>query len=481
MPGRRVWRVDAGLYALSAAVAGAVAIFSGIPLLREWGRLAVPVYLAGAVATLGVVGLISRGKDPSRALRWLAVAVLIGAALLPLRLEATWRARTSPGLHAQSEAIVTEEAARALKSGVDPYAAEYLHGPLEARPIGTKTHYPYLPAMLVFGLPRAFDGSNALADARVAFAAGTLALAAIALRRPPARRLPPSHRRIVALTLVALPTGALLMTTGGDDVPVLAFMLLALFLAEEGRPGAAGAAAGLAAITKQTAWILLPFLALVVRDSTGRPARGRFSLVAASIVAAGTIPFLVWSPRDFVEDVIRFPLGLGHQRSAAETPTLGSALIRMFPSSRTALTVALVCVFLAAFAYVILSRTPVTSSGAARNAGLLFLTGIVLAPSARFGYVVYPVNLLVWAWALRAVPARARAGVAALPGGDPDASGGGGQSEDPTGFRVRGGISGVDAHADRADAGASPVEQRTHPGLEEAIPPPHVEGDGLTL
>jgi hypothetical protein len=473
--------VDAGLYAVSAAVAGAVAIFSGIPLLREWGRLAVPAYLAGAVAAPGVVALIPRGKDLSRALRWLAVAVLTGAALLPLGLEATWRARTSPGLHAQSEAIVTEEAARALNRGVDPYAAEYLRGPLEARPIGTKTHFPYLPAMLVFGLPRALDGSNALADARVAFAAGTLALAAIALRRPPARRLSPSHRRIVALVLLTLPTGALLMATGGDDLPVLAAMVLALVLAEERRPGAAGAAAGLAAFTKPTAWILLPFLALVARDPEGRPARGRFSLVAAGIIAAGTIPFFVWSPRDFVEDVVRFPLGLGRQPSAAETPTLGSALIRIFPSSRTALTLALVALFLVAFAYLILRRTPVTTSGAARDAGLLFLAGIVLAPSARFGYVVYPINLMVWAWALRAVPAPARAGVVALPRGDPDASGGGGQPEDPSGSRLHGGIGDVDAHADRADAGASPIEQRTHPGLEDAIPPPHVEGDGLTL
>jgi hypothetical protein len=406
---RRVWVVDATLYAASAAVAGSVAIFAGISLLREWGRLAVPTYVVGAVVAAGVGLLSIEEKDQSRALRWLAVAVLVGAAIIPLGLEAAWRARTSPGLHAQSEAIVTEEAARAIRSATDPYAAEYLNGPLEARPLGTKTHFPYLPAMLVFGLPRAFDGSGALADARVAFAAGTLLVGGVALARPPARRLAPACRRTVALVLVALPTGALLMATGGDDLPVLACMLLALVLAEEGRPGAAGVAAGLAAITKQTAWILLPFLALVARTREGRVARGRFSVVAAGVAAAGTVPFLVWSPGDFVEDVIRFPLGLGEQQSAADTPTLGRALVRLFPASRTAITLALVLVFLVVFAYMLVRRTPATTSATARAAGLVFLVGILLAPSARFGYVVYPINLFVWAWALRSAEAPPRA------------------------------------------------------------------------
>ena len=131
------------------------------------------------------------------------------------------------------------------------------------------------------------------------------------------------------------------MATGGDDLPVLALMLLALVLADEGRPGASGVVAGLAAVTKQTAWVLLPFLALAARDREGRPARGRFSLTATAVVAVVVIPFLAWSPGDFVEDVIRFPLGLGRQRSAAGTPTPGAGLIRLLPSMRVPLTLVL--------------------------------------------------------------------------------------------------------------------------------------------
>jgi small-conductance mechanosensitive channel len=124
-------------------------------------------------------------------------------------------------------------------------------------------------------------------------------------------------------------------------------------------------------------------------------------------VAAGLIPFLAWSPGDFVEDVIKFPLGLGTQRSAAETPTLGSVLIRLLPSWRAPLTVGLVCLVLAVFVFVLVRWPPTTASPAARDAGIVFLTAILLAPSARFGYVVYPINLFVWAWVLREAKASA--------------------------------------------------------------------------
>src|SRR5439155_11075931 len=131
-------------------------------------------------------------------------------------------------------------------------------GPLVARPIATKTHFPYLPGMIAFGLPRALDGRSPVADARVWFALATLAVAGIALL-PRGSALEPNDRLRAFQVLAVLPTGALLMATGGDDLPVLALMLLTLVLADEGRPAGAGVALGVAAAMKPTAWILVPF------------------------------------------------------------------------------------------------------------------------------------------------------------------------------------------------------------------------------
>jgi hypothetical protein len=144
---------DAALYAASTLVALGLWRLADIPIQRTWARLALGPYAGGALLAIGLV-LVGKASS-ERARTWIALAVFVGVALVPLTLEVARRARTDPGLHAQSEAIVTEEAAKALVHGKDPYATDYLHGPLRARPLGTKTHFPYLPGMLVFGLPRA--------------------------------------------------------------------------------------------------------------------------------------------------------------------------------------------------------------------------------------------------------------------------------------------------------------------------------------
>jgi hypothetical protein len=194
--------------------------------------------------------------------------------------------------------------------------------------------------------------------------------------------------------LLVLPTGALLMSTGGDDLPVLALALLSLSLVHRDRPIAAGLAAGLAAATKQTAWLVVPFVLLASRRGSSRR---RAASVAVALVAVVVVPFVVWNPKAFVEDVLRFPLGLGHQASAAGTPTLGSALVHTFSGQR-GIVVGLLVLGVGALAAWLISRPASRSpAGAARGAGLLFLGAVLLAPAARLGYLVYPVNLLVWA------------------------------------------------------------------------------------
>jgi Glycosyltransferase family 87 len=394
--------VDAALYASSAAFAGVTALVAGIPQMREWGRMAAIPYLAGAAAALFLAGR----RSGVRARWWLAAAVLAGAAVMPLVMEVTWRSGTDPGLHAQSEVIVTEEAARAVVEGRNPYAASFEEGPLEARPIATQTHFPYLPGMLVFGIPRALDGRAPWSDARVWFAAAAMATLALALARS---RAEPERRLLVAQVVLVLPTGALLMTTGGDDLPVVALMGLSLVLLDEGHATGSGVALGVAAALKQTAWFLLPFLVA----ASGRSARR--TLAGAALAAAPVlVAFFVWDPAAFIEDVVRFPLGLGRGTSAAGTPTIGSLLVDLVPAPRPAVTLAVAAVAAGAGLGLLLRRPrPTVASAAGRTAAWLAVV-IVLAPSARFGYVVYPLSLAAFAHLLHGTDPR-EAGPAGSP------------------------------------------------------------------
>jgi len=331
----------------------------------------------------------------------LAASVFLAAAVLPLALETVWRADTSPGLHAQSEIIVTEEAAKSVGRGQDPYAATYLHGPLEARPLPTKTHFPYLPGMLVFGAPRAFDGSSPWADARVWFLIVSVAVFLFALSRTP---IAADDRLLVAQMAVVLPTGALL-ATGGDDVPVVALMFMALVLLPD-RPGWAGVVGGLAAAVKQTAWPLLPFL-------VAASARRRRTATAIGLTALPVLlPFVVWSPRAFFEDAIKFPLGLGTGSTAAGTtaagtPTAGSWLASVAPAGPVVAAMVLFGAVAAIAAWRLLRPGEVGPGRASRDAAIVWAAALVLAPAARVGYLIYPINLLVWSVAFRGIEPRA--------------------------------------------------------------------------
>src|SRR6266540_3826155 len=266
-----------------------------IPLQREWARLALgPYTVAAVVAALLVLRLRTRLAQPPLAARaTLAVAVLLAVLVVPLVLEIAWRARDGDRLHVQSEIFLTEQGARALLHGRDPYSVSYGYGLLRTYPVGVWQHIPYLPGIFAFGLPRALLGPGPLTDARVGFTVVSLVAALLVL-----------------LVLLILPTGARYLVGGGDDVAVLALLLLAVVLEQRRLPVAAGLVAGLAAVVKQTAWLALPFLALAAVDRDGRRAGWRYLAAVGAVVVPVVAPFADWDAGGLIRSAVLFPLGL---------------------------------------------------------------------------------------------------------------------------------------------------------------------------
>lgn len=375
--------VDVAIYAASAIFAG-LAWTLADPLQRSWGRVAVWAYAAGAL----IAWLLP--MDPRRR-RVLAVVVLTGATLVPVLWGVSRRSGDDPGASARSEVFVVEEGASALLDGRNPYAAEFHTGPLASRPEPTRTHIPYPPAMLAFGLPAATLGGAPLTDARLWFLVVSLVVAVAALRM---MRSDDEGKLRSFQVLFVLPTGALVLATGGHDIPVLAALLAAFVLADRGRTDAAGVVSGLALAMRQTSLLAIPFVAATVP----RGRRARFVGLASIPVLVLVTPFLVWDPRAFIEDVVLFPLGLGDARSSAQSPTLGSALIELFPGARTPITILLALAIVASVLLLLRDRSS-SAAGAGARASAVFAIAIALAPAGRFGYLVYPISLAVWAYA----------------------------------------------------------------------------------
>ena len=377
-------RVDAAIYAASAVFAG-LAWALADPLQRSWGRLALWPYAIGAL----IAWLLP--LDPRRR-RILAVAVMTGATMLPVLWGVSRRSGDDPGASARSEVFIVEEAATALLDGRNPYEADFRTGPLASRPPPTRTHVPYPPAMFAFGLPAAIAGPGPPTDARIWFLVVSIVVTVAALGR---MRTDDEGRLRSFQVLFVVPTGSLLLATGGHDIPVLAALLAAFVLTDRGRTDTAGVVSGIALAMRQTSILVIPFIVAAVPP--GR--RARFVGAASIPVLALVVPFLAWDPRAFVEDVVLFPLGLGDGRSSAQTPTIGSALLDVLPEVRTPITILLVLAIVASI--LLLLRTggpPAVGSATARAAGA-FAIAIALAPAARFGYVVYPISLAVWAYA----------------------------------------------------------------------------------
>jgi uncharacterized membrane protein len=123
------------------------------------------------------------------------------------------------------------------------------------------------------------------------------------------------RRRDIALLLVGMnPFLALFMIQGRNDIMVLTFMVGALYALREDRPVWAGILLGLAGATKQTAWLLVPFCLLLAlgRNSSDESDSGwkRGAALTAVIPALVMLPFLLVSPRAFIDDVLRFQSGL---------------------------------------------------------------------------------------------------------------------------------------------------------------------------
>jgi hypothetical protein len=398
---------DVWLYVAAAAFAFLTSAFAVSSDYRSWGWFAGIVYAIAAVASFAAARFLGR---PARqgaqlsgqifAARKVIVALVVcGAVFAPLAAEVGWRAEGASGAHAQPEVPVIERAGDRVAAGHSPYLADPTQAGIgassDSRGVDAASYFPYLPGMAVFGLTNALSWPVALTDARLLIVAFTIAITALALRLASSSN---GRRLRVLQFVVALPLGALPLVTGGDDLPVIALVLLGLVLAARRSPVLAGVALGCAATLKFTAWPILLLMALASQDRAGRRTPGRYLAAAAVIVVPVTAIGFVPSPKAFVESVIRFPLGLTGIRSPAASPLLGQVITNLLPHERKPITVALFVVGLAIVAVVGKLRTPRTTAQVAGFTAFALLVATVLAPATRFGYLIYPADLAAFAY-----------------------------------------------------------------------------------
>src|SRR6185369_9831940 len=112
------------------------------------------------------------------------------------------------------------------------------------------------------------------------------------------------------------------------------------------------------------------------------------------------LPAVQLSTGAFVESVLAFPFGQGLVRSPAASPLPGHLIAEYLPGGAI-IAAGLLLIAGAAFAVQLTRRPPITAGMVSRLCGYGMLAATLLLPSTRFGYLLYPIVLLVFAPALR--------------------------------------------------------------------------------
>jgi hypothetical protein len=216
--------------------------------------------------------------------------------------------------------IQTEEATKYLLAGKNPYVEDYVDTPMAEWGLDYRTalyHYPYLPWTFIFSAPF-YVASQALLgwyDERFVYLLLFLVVLLVASRlaRDPARRL------CLVMVLGLNPIMGSDVIFGQNDVFVLAWVVLSVYLLERGQDTWSLVMLGLACASKPTTWFLVPFYALYLVRREGFSSRdeiralGLFLLrkIAPLLVVLVLLvaPFVLWDFGAMFDDVWRWASG----------------------------------------------------------------------------------------------------------------------------------------------------------------------------
>lgn len=316
---------------------------SGMAAFGEVGpRPGDPVGLTLFALTLGgvllyfVADLALRGQRRQQ-VKWLLLALIVVTALvLPTGKLMLLRQGSGPASYTHDGGVIqTEATIRFLLDGRNPYVEDYTETPMAEWGFSEYRtalyHYPYLPWTFLFSAPF-FLAGNALGfyDQRLIY----LGLLVIALVLVP--RLAANRRAQLALVMVLAlnPIMALDVIFGQNDVYVLAWLLFSLVALQGAHARPAGSAAsrrlrllslvffGLACASKPTAWFFAPFygILLLADEGAGETWTDLLRAIPRAVVRAWPailvtalliLPYMIWNPGAFYDDVWRWSSGKG--------------------------------------------------------------------------------------------------------------------------------------------------------------------------
>lgn len=366
-------------------------LLTGWPAYKMWATFAVVAVSASLLHVM--FGRFARptsslSRRPLWSSRLVPVALTAVGSVSALVYMAQRRA-SGDVTAALSEVRIVERMAELLTQSGSPY----LDVSTIADPV-VFDYSPYSPMMSIFGLPSAFFGAHAWADARIFCIAASVGAVLVAMRSTGCQ---PS---VSALQLMLNPLVLLMAAGSGTDVGVIGLMILGLVLAGSGRFGWSGACLSLAIAMKLTAAPVLLVAACLVWAVGGKAGVRTYLLTASASLVAYLLPVYLANPSAFVDNVLLYPAGLTEVTSSAAGPLPGH-LLAMQPGWGKPAALGLLAVAVLLLGGWMIARPPASLSTAFVRTAVSLSVAMALLPASRVGYAIYPLTMLGAALAWR--------------------------------------------------------------------------------
>ena len=252
---------------------------------------------------------------------WVMILALV---ILPSLKLALLRHDNLPHSYSHDGGVIqTEIAIDYTLSGKNPYHEDYTHTPMAEWGFPqfrtALTHYPYLPATFLLSAPVKWLSDVLLGWYDQRFTYLLLFLLTLLLLPGLTHRAPD---RTLGLTMVIglNPIMGLDIIFGQNDSFVLAWLVVGAWFLQKHRWGWGSLFMGIAAASKPTAWFMIPFFLLLAAEDSPLAWRtllqkptlvkiARRAIPALGVFLLFVIPYLLWSPQDFIDDVWRWAAG----------------------------------------------------------------------------------------------------------------------------------------------------------------------------
>ncbi len=316
-----------------------------------WRLIYLPI--VRAVLIIALIGYVGADVIAGRytysfklCIAWFAIAII---SILTALAAVYMRHTTVPYLYVHDGLIQTEEAAKFLLSGKNPYVENYVNTPMSLWTFNEPNlsvnpalyHFAYLPFLIWTTVPFYLVSNAVLGWFDLRFLFIFLFVITLLLMN---KLVYYRENKLALLLFVGLnPLFVLPFVEGRNDVFVLFWLVLSLVLLRNRHKAMSLCAFALACASKQTVWFMMPFYLVyflqlgqgVTWSDTLRNALAKFKrelrlfAIAPAIFGLSVLPFLLWNMNAFVDDVFRYPAGLGDQPYPIRSIGLGDAAIAL--------------------------------------------------------------------------------------------------------------------------------------------------------